>query len=128
MKGDFSRLPDGGRYSGVWMQQGRVQLDQDWNEQLLIESGRSREAIRDLVGTSGAPAAEPGFRVRARGGSHHVLFEADLELDVAFPGGELTVEVRVVVEETDGGGILVEVEGFFVLWIDSEGRPAFQLG
>src|SRR4029079_1982007 len=106
MKGDFSRLPAPGRpYSGVWMQQGRVQLDQDWNDQLLIEAERSREALRDLVGASGAPAAAPGFRVRARGGwqPDHVIFEAELDLDLVFPGGELTVEVRVVVEETSSG-------------------------
>ena len=129
MKGDFSRLPGpGGRYSGVWMQQGRVQLDQDWNEQLVIEAERSRTAMKDLVGASGAPWTDPGFLIRARGGSHHTVFEADLELDVVFPGGELTVEVRVVVEETDSGGVIVEVDGLFVLWIDGEGRPAFQLG
>ena len=36
MKGDFSRLTfdPTKHFSGVRMQQGRVQLDADWNEQL----------------------------------------------------------------------------------------------
>jgi len=38
MKGDFSRntFRPGSHYSGVLMQQGRVLLDSDWNEQVAI--------------------------------------------------------------------------------------------
>ena len=67
--GDFSRFlsEPGRRYSAVWMQQGRVQLDSDWNEQAEIE-GRIREAaIADLIGTSGAPYETAGFAVSLLG-------------------------------------------------------------
>ncbi|HEU4881970.1 MAG TPA: DUF6519 domain-containing protein [Longimicrobium sp.] len=128
MKGDFSRLPaPRGPWSGVWMQQGRVQLDQDWNEQRALEAEHARAALRDLVGSGGAPAGDPGFRVRARGGIHcggETVLQAEVEL--ASPGGEVTVEVRVVVEQGRRGGVLVEVEGWFVLAVDDGGCPSFR--
>lgn len=128
MKGDFSRLPaPRGPYSGVWMQQGRVQLDQDWNEQLVLDAERTRSALRDLVGSGGAPASDPGFRVRARGGIH---FSGDTELhaevEPAFTGVELTVEVRVLLGEWECGGVLVQVEDWFVLAVDDDGRLSFR--
>lgn len=65
MKGDFSRLTFDPKkhYSGVLMQQGRVQLDADWNEQQEI--GRHRDEIRasDFVGPGGAPKAGGGFQI-----------------------------------------------------------------
>lgn len=65
MKGDFSRLTFDPKkhYSGVLMQQGRVQLDADWNEQQEI--GRHRDEVRaaDLVGPNGTPKAGAGFRI-----------------------------------------------------------------
>jgi hypothetical protein len=44
-------------YSGVLMQQGRVQLDADWNEQLDIEQYRTHTESTDVIGQSGAPLA-----------------------------------------------------------------------
>jgi hypothetical protein len=67
--GDFSRFlaEPGRRYSAVWMQQGRVQLDSDWNEQAEI-AGRNRElAIADLIGASGAPYESAGFAISLLG-------------------------------------------------------------
>ena len=51
MKGDFTRdlFDPTKHYSGVLMQQGRVQLDADWNEQDSIQRNRTdliRYAIR----------------------------------------------------------------------------------
>ena len=67
MKGDFSRktFNPSKHYSGVRMQQGRVQLDSDWNEQLDIASWRTDTSVRDLVGRCGAPMENDGFRVVA---------------------------------------------------------------
>lgn len=50
-------------FSGVRMQQGRVQLDADWNEQLDIADRRDRADVVDTVGPAGAPKAHGGFRV-----------------------------------------------------------------
>ena len=65
MKGDFTRItfrPDQ-RYTGVRMQQGRVQLDADWNEQADIQTHLDRTEATDTIGTAGAPKAASGFEV-----------------------------------------------------------------
>ncbi len=55
MKGDFTRdlFDPTKHYSGVLMQQGRVQLDADWNEQDSIQRYRTEVEARDLIGASG---------------------------------------------------------------------------
>lgn len=71
MKGDFSRLTFDPKkhYSGVNMQQGRVQVDADWNEQRDIALHRDETEMADLVGRSGAPMHNAGFRVYGAGSS-----------------------------------------------------------
>ncbi len=62
MKGDFTRQtfnPEK-HYSGVRMQQGRVQLDADWNEQVDITAHRDRVTTGDVVGASGVPVLPDG--------------------------------------------------------------------
>lgn len=65
MKGDFSRFTfnSKNRYSRVLMQQGRVQLDADWNEQLDISAYRTETEITDFIGQSGAPENNAGFAI-----------------------------------------------------------------
>jgi hypothetical protein len=65
--GDITRVTfDPARHlSGVRMQQGRVQLDADWNEQVDIVAHRERAAGRDLIGPSGAPKDGGGFGIGA---------------------------------------------------------------
>ncbi len=55
MKGDFTRLSFNPtkHYRGVLMQQGRVQLDSDWNEQVQIAEHRYATLFSDFVGPSG---------------------------------------------------------------------------
>lgn len=69
MRGDFSRytFDPKKRYSGVWMQQGRVQLDADWNEQQSINLHRSLAEAQDTVGRCGAPSLDPGFQIKLAG-------------------------------------------------------------
>ena len=57
MKGDYSRLSfnPAKRYRAVLMQQGRLQLDADWNEQVQIAEHRYGSFFRDMVGRSGTP-------------------------------------------------------------------------
>jgi hypothetical protein len=71
MKGDFSRDSFDARkhYAGVLMQQGRVQLDADWNEQQSINRHRFDAQARDIVGESGAPLHNAGFRLASPGGT-----------------------------------------------------------
>lgn len=64
MKGDFSRktFRPQRHYSGVLMQQGRVQVDADWNEQVDIFLNQLRTATADIIGWHGTPQGpcEPG--------------------------------------------------------------------
>jgi hypothetical protein len=67
MKGDFSRstFKPAKHYSSVRMQQGRVQMDADWNEQADIFAYLNEHAARDIIGPSGAPEAHAGFAIAA---------------------------------------------------------------
>ena len=63
MKGDFSRntFDPKKRYSRVLMQQGRVQMDADWNEQLDIATHRAATESVDVIGPAGAPTHAAAF-------------------------------------------------------------------
>ncbi len=95
MRGDFSRLTfdQRKRYTAVLMQQGRVQLDSDWNEQAAILEHLERTRFVDVVGevavpggtgfevhtdANGAPALSPG-RLYAGG----LVCELDAETPIS---------------------------------------------
>jgi Family of unknown function (DUF6519) len=63
MKGDFTRdtFDAAKHYSRVLMQQGRVTLDADANEQTSILLHYMRTLAADLIGPYAAPMAAPGF-------------------------------------------------------------------
>jgi hypothetical protein len=65
MKGDFTRntFDRSRRYSRVLMQQGRVQLDADWNEQGSIFADSIQRLAADLIGPHGGVAGMDGLRV-----------------------------------------------------------------
>jgi hypothetical protein len=65
MPGDYSRKTFDPRkqFAGVLMQQGRVQLDADWNEQQAINRFRQETETRDVIGSCGAPLVGGGFRI-----------------------------------------------------------------
>ncbi len=65
MTSDYSRSTFNRRkhYTAVRMQQGRVQLDADWNEQADIQAHHLRERTRDVIGPSGAPVDRAGFEL-----------------------------------------------------------------
>ncbi len=93
MKGDFTgfKFDPKKHYSSVLMQQGRVILDADWNEQADIQKHiRETEAV-DVVGRCGAPIDFAGFKV-----------------EVAPDGRDLTLSSgRMYVD-----GILIELDGY----------------
>jgi hypothetical protein len=86
MKGDFTRFTYSQRdhYSRVLQQQGRVQLDADWNEQAEICAHRDVALAADLIGPSGAPREGGGFAVSCADGG-------DLKLSAGrlYVGGTL---------------------------------------
>jgi hypothetical protein len=65
MKGDYSRdtFDPFKHFSQVLMQQGRVQLDADWNEQGSIWLHYLRTLAVDLIGQHGGPADNLGFEI-----------------------------------------------------------------
>jgi hypothetical protein len=67
MKGDFTRLSfdHAKHYHGVLKQQGRVDLDADWNEQGELTSHRIETEALDVIGPAGAPSNAPGFVLTA---------------------------------------------------------------
>ena len=71
MKGDFTRdtFSPLQRFTRVLMQQGRVQLDADWNEQTAILLHYLRSLAADLIGPYGGPAHNLAYQItpQARG-------------------------------------------------------------
>ncbi|HKV38889.1 MAG TPA: DUF6519 domain-containing protein, partial [Blastocatellia bacterium] len=65
MKSDLSRrtFDPKKHYSGVRMQQGRVQLDADWNEQAEIAIHREDTEALDVIGGCGGPVHDAAFGV-----------------------------------------------------------------
>ena len=95
MSGDYTRStfrPER-RYATVRLQQGRVQLDADWNEAEDIALARDRTTARDVVGANGVPAGSAGFALAPVG-----------NVDATGAGDDLLVGFgRAYV-----GGVLVE--------------------
>jgi hypothetical protein len=91
MKGDFTRstFKPENHYDGVRLQQGRVLLDADFNEQLEIAAHLRESTARDIIGLCGAPRDNAGF-----------------EIGVTSDGADLTIsQGRIYVD-----GILCEAE------------------
>jgi hypothetical protein len=84
MKGDFTRttFEPKRHYSSVRMQQGRVQLDADWNEQLDIAAHRVETEALDVIGRCGAPLHNAGLQIAAA--------VADLPVGQQTAAGKLT--------------------------------------
>ncbi|RXF74118.1 DUF6519 domain-containing protein [Hansschlegelia zhihuaiae] len=80
MSGDYTRFTHDPlkRRSGVLMQQGRVQLDSDWNESVDITKRRQRLQSLDVFGPIGVPyeTTPEAFKIGVAAG----------------PGGDLTIE------------------------------------
>lgn len=68
MKGDFSRdtFDVKKHFSRVLQQQGRVQLDADWNEQTAILLHYLRTLAADIIGPYAGPAENKGFQINLK--------------------------------------------------------------
>jgi hypothetical protein len=62
MKGDFTRFTfqPQKHYSSVLMQQGRLQLDADWNEQMSILNYLNQVQARDIIGSAAGTSQSGG--------------------------------------------------------------------
>ncbi|MGB3676833.1 MAG: DUF6519 domain-containing protein, partial [Candidatus Nanopelagicales bacterium] len=75
MYGDFSRLSfnRARSYTSVWSQQGRMQLDSDFNEQTAILLDWLRTLAIDFIGPAGGHISWAGFGVSLQGSDDLVL-------------------------------------------------------
>ena len=82
MYGDFSRMTFSRRkkYSSVWAQQGRVQLDADLNEQAAILLDYMRTLALDFIGPFGGPVERAGFHIVLEPGRDRDRKSADLRI------------------------------------------------
>ncbi len=87
MKGDFTRFTfkPQKHYTSVLMQQGRVQLDADWNEQADIHAHFNQSIAQDMIGASGAVKDEVRKGVESRDSFEINTIPADADLIIA-PG------------------------------------------
>lgn len=84
MNGDFSRTTfrPPNHFRDVRMQQGRVQLDADWNEAQEIASYLDETTRLDTIGPRGVPKAAGGFEIRiAPGGTDLTVGPGRLYVD-----------------------------------------------
>lgn len=91
MKGDFSRITynDRKHYSLVMMQQGRVQLDADWNEQAILQWVALQTLTEDLIGEHAGPG--DGFRIEETGADHDRNYDLVITAGRYYVGGVLCV-------------------------------------
>lgn len=76
MKGDFTRFTHdpAKHYSGVLKQQGRVDVDADWNEYVQIRNYINRTETQDIIGRCGVPNSVPdSFKIERLSGDNTKL-------------------------------------------------------
>ncbi len=134
MKADLTRNTFHGykHFARVVMQQGRVQLDADWNEQTAILLRYLRAFAADSIGPHGGPGPNPGFQIAGipstgrdftiGAGRYYVQ---GIPLDVEGPAypvvsvgdaGTNQVQVSTAVQ----GGVRLQVNGY-VSYPDGQG-------
>jgi hypothetical protein len=121
MAGDITRSTFEAKkhYSGVRMQQGRVQMDADWNEQLDIRAHVERTTNLDVIGPCCAPEpSTANFAVEVQGGNllirqgriyvDGILCEnnQDVLLALPSPAGPTPVQPDLPGVDIDSGGAL----------------------
>ncbi|HTG33540.1 MAG TPA: DUF6519 domain-containing protein [Thermoanaerobaculia bacterium] len=91
MKGDFSRVTFDPRknFTRVLMQQGRVQLDADWNEQSAILLHYLRTLAADMIGPFGGPKEGLGFAIAKVTEANGRLADLTIEPGHYYVGGLL---------------------------------------
>ncbi len=84
MSGDYSKqaFKADNLYSDVLMQQGKVQLDSDWNEQAAIQFRRKRAQTVDTIGRAVVPReTQDGFFITSDGGSGLLIHPGRMYVD-----------------------------------------------
>jgi hypothetical protein len=143
MKADLTRntLAPFKHFSRVLMQQGRVQLDADWNEQAGIVLRSVRGLAADLIGPAGGPKGHVGFElqpvpiapaiandVRIGLGRYYVdgiLCEADSEVVPIVAATTANGRFQVTVDHFTMNGAAFAAGQLVELFDDVRDKPAF---
>lgn len=143
MRGDFSRgVSARPGVARVLMQQGRVQLDADWNEAAAIADRRARIALADLLGSAepfgvaAVPRDAAGYAIAVRNGYRFDGKRTHFTIGGIPSFGEhapFTIEATVAPRAGGHGGTITarfqhrgheHPRGEFIFRIDAHGRPA----
>lgn len=129
MKGDFSRdtFDPLKHFTRVLMQQGRVQLDADWNEQTALLWHYIRALSADLIGPHGGPDGLTGFAIMADDGPKGEVTDAEKV------GAEELIKLKPNMQGNFGigtgryyvGGLLCENERV-ALYAPSKNAPGWE--
>ncbi len=98
MKGDFTRMTFRAEkhYTRVLKQQGRVDVDADWNEQNDILMHLDRTTRQDVIGPSGVPRDNDGFHI-----------DTDPDGNLTFSPGRIYVD-GILCEQHGTGNIRID--------------------
>jgi Family of unknown function (DUF6519) len=116
MKGDFTRstYDASKQYTQVRHQQGRVQVDADFNEQGDLQLSRERALATHVVGQSGAPKADAGFALSLLGSGEDIAFSPG---HYYVSGRQCRIDATTQAAQAVGVG-LIQVEN-----LKPDGRP-----
>lgn len=121
MKGDFTRstFRPTKHYSSVRMQQGRVQLDADWNEQVDISTNRVESETSDVVGGYGVPMENPGFEIMLSGDSSSLsIGKGRIYLDGILVENDSDVNITAQNDFLPGYALPINV-GHYIAYLDT---------
>jgi hypothetical protein len=135
MKGDYSTLRrwPTKHYSSVRMQQGRVQLDADWNDQVEIQNHLSRTEAADVIGPAGGPkGSQGGFRIAKNADGSDLTISAgrfyadgllcELESETSYAAQPALPNPPLVAD-----GALDLADGTYVVYLDAWEREVTAL-
>jgi hypothetical protein len=119
MKGDFTRFTYDPRkhYTRVLKQQGRVDLDADWNEAVEIFTRRDRVEAIDVIGRCGVPIHEDGFKVETDG-ADLTISEGRIYVDGILCEREGPGALSLTGQDDLPGYELPEEDGVYLAYVD----------
>lgn len=117
MKGDFTRdtFDPLKHFSRVLMQQGRVQLDADWNEQTAILLRYLRLLAQDILGPYAGPADAMGFELITKGTN------SDARIDAMEPDPD---RADILKKKVADGDVVIGIGRYYVHGVLAENHRA----